>query len=90
MSSAEKKSESTKGEQFSIGEHVVYPLQGVGLIKDIQSKVFKGNELLYYIIYLDISDMTVMIPVDKSAELGIRAIVKPKEAKAALDSISST
>jgi len=90
MSSAEKKPESTKGEQFSIGEHVVYPLQGVGLIKDIQSKVFKGNELLYYIIYLDISDMTVMIPVDKSAELGIRAIVKPKEAKAALDSISST
>lgn len=90
MSSAEKKPKVAKGNQFSIGDHIVYPLQGVGLIKDIQSKTFKNKEVLYYIIYLDISDMTVMIPVHKSEELGIRAIVKPKEAKAALESISST
>jgi CarD family transcriptional regulator len=89
MNSAEMKTTSVSDRQFAIGEHVVYPLQGVGLIKEIQSKSFKGKEILYYIIYLDISDMTVMIPVHKSEELGIRAIVKPKEAKSALASISS-
>ncbi len=90
MSSAEKKTKSPAVKQFAVDEHVVYPLQGVGLVKEIQSKTFKGNEVLYYIIYLEISDMTVMIPVEKAAELGIRAIVKPKEAKAALETISST
>lgn len=75
---------------FSIGEHIVYPLQGVGLIKDIEEKTFKGKTILYYIIYLEISDMTVMIPVHKSVELGIRPIVSPKEAKQALESISSS
>jgi CarD family transcriptional regulator len=88
MSSSEKKSGSARKNLFKVGGHVVYPLQGVGLIKDIQSKPFKGEEVLYYIIYLDVTDMTVMIPVDKAEQLGIRAIVRPKEAKAALDSIS--
>ncbi len=90
MNSAEKKTKPPAERQFSIEEHVVYPLQGVGLVQDIQSKAFKNKEILYYIIYLDISDMTVMIPVDKAYELGIRAIVKPKEAKAALETITST
>lgn len=75
--------------QFAIGEHVVYPLQGVGVIKRIEERMFRGVATMYYVIYLDISDMTVMIPVDKSEEMGIRPIVAEKEAKQAIESISS-
>ena len=75
---------------FSVGEHIVYPLQGVGLIKEIENRDFKGKSISYYIIYLDITDMTVMIPVEKAEELGIRGIVIPAEAQEALDSLSST
>ncbi len=45
--------------QFAIGEHVVYPLQGVGVIKRIEERMFRGVATMYYVIYLDISDMTV-------------------------------
>ncbi|HAP56272.1 MAG: CarD family transcriptional regulator [Sphaerochaeta sp.] len=75
--------------QFVVGEHVVYPLQGVGVIKRIEERMFRGAVTMYYVIYLDISDMTVMIPVEKSKEMGIRPIVEPKEAQSAIDSISS-
>lgn len=75
--------------QFSVGDHVVYPLQGVGVIKRVEERIFRGAQTLYYVIYLDISDMTVMIPVDKSDEMGIRAIVPQEEAQAAIDTISS-
>ncbi|HZJ88469.1 MAG TPA: CarD family transcriptional regulator [Sphaerochaeta sp.] len=75
--------------QFIVGEHVVYPLQGVGVVRRIEEKDFRGTPTMYYVIYLDISDMTVMIPIDKSEELGIRAIVPQDEAQAAIDSISS-
>ncbi len=75
--------------QFSVGDHVVYPLQGVGVIKRVEERMFRGTETLYYVIYLDISDMTVMIPVDKSEEMGIRAIVPEEEANAAIETISS-
>jgi CarD family transcriptional regulator len=67
---------------------VVYPLQGVGQIISIEKRPFKDEKLLYYIIYLEVTDMTIMVPVDKAEELGIRGIVNKKEAEAALTLIS--
>jgi len=81
-------SANIKDTQFVIGEHVVYPLQGVGIIKDIEERNFRGDTILYYVIYLDISDTTVKIPVAKSQEKGIRGIVETKEAMEAINSIS--
>ena len=62
----------------------MYPLQGVGLVQLIEKRPFREQTLLYYIIYLEVSDMTVMVPVDKADELGIRPIVGKKEAQRAL------
>ncbi|MCF0261525.1 MAG: CarD family transcriptional regulator [Sphaerochaetaceae bacterium] len=75
--------------KFEIGEHVVYPLQGVGIIKDIRERTVRDVPMLYYVIYIDMSDMTVSIPVDKVEESGVRPIVSAEEAAQALDSISN-
>lgn len=75
--------------EFKIGEHIVYPLQGVGLIKDIREREIHGEKVLTYVIYFDISDMTVSIPVTKVKEVGVRALVSPSEAQRALNSISN-
>ena len=45
--------------------------------------------MLYYIVYLPVSDMTVMIPTNKADELGIRPIVTEKQANEALELIGS-
>ncbi|HOV94208.1 MAG TPA: CarD family transcriptional regulator [Spirochaetales bacterium] len=74
--------------QFRIDERVVYPSQGVGRILEIREKSFKDTKVLYYIIYLEFSDMTVMVPVDKADSLGLRAIVPKDEAEKALAFIS--
>lgn len=81
-------SSENKNIQFKIGEHIVYPLQGVGIVKNIEERVFKGTMTVYYIIYLNSSDMTVMVPVTKSKEIGVRAIVSPDEAQKAITSIN--
>lgn len=73
---------------YKVNQHLVYPLQGVGEITAIENRTFKGNELLYYIIYLDISDMTVMVPVHKTEELGIRPIVPEEESNKALKQLT--
>ena len=70
-----------------VGQKIVYPSQGVGTIQEIKEKKFKDQMILYYVIYLDVSDMTVMIPVEKSDELGIRAIVSKEEALNAIEMI---
>jgi len=74
--------------QFVIDQRVVYPSQGVGRILEIREKSFKDTKVLYYIIYLEFSDMTVMVPVDKADTLGLRAIVPKGEAEKALTFIS--
>jgi CarD family transcriptional regulator len=73
--------------KFLVDQRVVYPSQGVGVIKSIEEKLFKANKILYYVIYLEVSDMTIMVPVDKAAELGIRPIVPRDEAIRALEFI---
>jgi CarD family transcriptional regulator len=74
--------------KFQVDQRVVYPSQGVGLIKSIEEKSFKESTVLYYVIYLEVSDMTIMVPVDKAASLGIRPIVAKDEAIKALELIS--
>ena len=73
--------------KFLVDQRVVYPSQGVGLIKSIEEKKFKEKKVPYYMIYIEVSDMTIMVPVDKAAELGIRAIVPKDDALRALELI---
>jgi CarD family transcriptional regulator len=78
----------TRKLRYKKGQEIVYPLQGVGQIKSIEERAFRSTKLLYYIIYLEVSDMTIMVPVDKADELGIRPIVDKRQANKALKLIS--
>jgi CarD family transcriptional regulator len=75
----------SKAKGFQVNQKVVYPSQGVGVITSIEEKEFKSEKVPYYVIYLEVSDMTIMVPVDKAVGLGIRAIVPSKEAQRALE-----
>ena len=70
--------------KYKVGQEIVYPLQGVGHIRAIEEKPFREKKILYYIVYLEVTDMTIMVPVNKADDLGIRAIVGKKEAQKAL------
>ena len=74
---------------FQVNQKVVYPLQGVGQIMAITELVFKGKPTQYYQIFLPVTDMTVMIPVAKAVEIGIRSIVPKEKAQEAFEIIAS-
>jgi CarD family transcriptional regulator len=76
--------------RYANKQQVVYPLHGVGQIIKIEERPFLDRKLLYYIIYIEVSDMTVMVPVDKADSLGIRPIVDRKESQKALKLVSDT
>jgi len=77
-----------KSKTFQVDQKIVYPSQGVGVIKSIVQKKFKDAKIPYYVIYLEVTDMTIMVPVNKAVELGIRHTVSRDEAMKALDLIS--
>lgn len=74
--------------QFKVNQKVVYPSQGVGVVTEVFERAFKDNKVLYYKIYIEASDMIVMVPVDNADNLGIREIVSAKEAEEALKLLS--
>ncbi len=64
-------------------------MQGVGIIQDIEERLFNGTMVPYYVIYFHVSDMTIRIPAVSAVTQGIRAIVQKERAEKALDIITS-
>lgn len=59
---------------FEIGDNIVYPMQGVGVIKDIEEKEISGEKQQYYVIRMLISNMQIMIPTGKILNSSIRPV----------------
>ncbi|QSQ08938.1 RNA polymerase-binding transcription factor CarD [Koleobacter methoxysyntrophicus] len=64
---------------FNIGDKIVYPMHGAGVIEAIEEKEILGEKQKYYIMKLPIGDMKVMIPLNSVAEVGLRKVIKDRE-----------
>lgn len=59
---------------FQIGDKIVYPMHGAGIIKAIEEKEISGKKQQYYVIKMSISNMQVMIPTSKIVSSNIRPV----------------
>ncbi|MES9700717.1 CarD family transcriptional regulator [Bacillus sp. JJ927] len=59
---------------FQIGDNIVYPMHGAGIIEAIEEKEFSGKKQHYYVIKMSISNMQVMIPMGKILSSSIRPV----------------
>jgi CarD family transcriptional regulator len=60
---------------FRIGDRVVYPMHGAGVIEAIEEREVLGERQKYYIMRLPIGDMRVMIPMRSVTEVGLRQVI---------------
>lgn len=60
---------------FKIGDKVVYPMHGAGVIEAIEEKEVLGERRQYYILRLPVGDMKVMIPITNTKDVGLRQVV---------------
>ncbi len=70
---------------FNIGDKVVYPMHGAGIIEGIEEKEILGEKRKYYIMRMPIGDMKVMIPVDNVEEIGIREVIDDEDMEKVLE-----
>lgn len=59
---------------FDVGDKVVHPTHGAGLVRGIKKKDFLDQYHRYYIIDLAADHRTLMVPVSKAEEIGLRSI----------------
>lgn len=65
---------------YNVGDKIVYPMHGAGIIESIEEREILGSKQDYYILKMPIGDMKVMIPTDNVEGIGIREIVEIQEA----------
>ena len=64
---------------FNVGDKLVHPTYGAGIITDIQDKEIRDEQRVYYIIKLLSQDGTLMVPVSRADDVGLRRPTgKPK------------
>ena len=64
---------------FQIGDKVVYPNQGVGIIENISTRPFGSACEKFYLLRLGYQSITVMVPLSNAANVGLRRVTKDRE-----------
>ncbi|GHH96863.1 CarD family transcriptional regulator [Neobacillus kokaensis] len=59
---------------FQVGDYIVYPMQGAGVVEAIEEKEVLGEKRNYYVIRIPSTKMRVMIPVGKEKKARIRLV----------------
>lgn len=70
---------------FSIGDKVVYPMQGAGIIEKIETQHILGEDREYFVLKTPYSDMKIMIPVRTCMQTGVRAVISSEEVNAVVE-----
>ena len=62
---------------YQIGDKIVYPMHGAGIIRAIEEKEILGSINAYYILEVPVGNISLMVPVKTAAEIGVRDVVEP-------------
>src|SRR6266566_1281634 len=73
------------GVVFGKGDKVVYPHHGAAVIEDLVERDISGERRTYFKLRLAHGDLTLMVPVDNTAEVGLREVVSKREVKKVFD-----
>jgi len=65
---------------FQIGDKVVHPMHGAGIVDSIVQKKVNGVMREYYVLKLPVRAMVVMVPTENCEEIGVRPIVDREQA----------
>src|SRR6201997_4162209 len=74
---------------FHIGDKVVYPNHGVGIIEQISSRTFGTTVEKFYLLKIKSSSLKVMVPFHNVASVGLRRVVRNGEVQKIVDYLSS-
>jgi len=61
---------------YKIGDKVVYPNHGVGIIEQISYGILNGRTERYYMIRVVSSGLRVMVPQSNASTVGLRSVIR--------------
>ena len=72
--------------KFNVGDKIVYPMHGAGIVEAIEEKSVCNEKQAYYIIKMP-GEVKVMVPTAKAEEIGVRNIIDQETAVKVIDTL---
>jgi CarD family transcriptional regulator len=70
---------------FKVGDRVIYPNQGLGVIEDVQDQAYDGEKFRIYCLRIKANNTLVMVPAASAEEMGIRKLINERTVKQIFD-----
>ena len=70
---------------YNVGEKVVHPMHGAGIVQEVRTIEVLGKKQDYYTIKMAVGGMVTSIPVDNANMVGIRDVIDKAEAKKVIE-----
>ena len=67
--------------KFEVGDKVIYPNHGLGVVRCIETRTIMGTTCGFYSLRMADSDTTVLVPVDNVDGVGLRRAIGDREIK---------
>ncbi len=64
---------------FQLGDKVIYPNHGLGVVEQIETKTIMGTTCGFYTLRMVANDTTVLVPVDNVDSVGLRRAIEDAE-----------
>lgn len=74
---------------FKVGEKVVYPNHGIGVIESITTTEIAGAPSSFYLLRLKATESTVMVPIANAMEIGLRSPINSSQCDKLLKALSA-
>jgi CarD family transcriptional regulator len=71
---------ATEAMEYKIGDKVVYPNHGVGVVEQISYGVLNGRTERYFMIRIISSGLRVMVPSSNAPAVGLRSVIRSNDA----------
>jgi len=70
---------------YDVGDVVVYPHHGAGVIEGISEKDVEGETRTYFVLRMCQGNLKVMVPADNSQQVGLRSVIEKGEVDKVMD-----
>jgi CarD family transcriptional regulator len=74
---------------FKIGDRIIYPNQGLGVIEDIQDEAYDGVRFRLFHLRILSNNTLVLLPASSVEEIGIRKLISEHAVKEIFDYIKN-
>ncbi|PYS96702.1 MAG: CarD family transcriptional regulator [Acidobacteria bacterium] len=76
--------------EFKIGDKVIYPNHGLGIIEQIETRPTGEREEEFLRLRIVANDSTVMVPRSNTTSVGLRRVISKKEIEEVYDALKDT